>query len=195
MSNVVLSLDGRKEVHDRLRRDRAGRGSYDTVVPKFQRLVEKRGGKNYYMRGTFTHDNTDFTDDVLHMADLGFRELSMEPVVCAPSEPWALTEEDLPVLSGNMSASARRCSAGGGREPALPSTLHARLYGRALYPQAPCRLRRAGAEYLAVTPRGELYPCHQFVGEPRFCMGNVWQGVTDKALPGGVRGLYSRRPA
>ena len=98
MSNVVLSLDGRKEIHDHLRKDYAGRGSYDAIVPKFKRLVEKRGGKNYYMRGTFTHNNVDFTNDIFHMADLGFTELSMEPVVCAPTDPYALTEEDLPEL-------------------------------------------------------------------------------------------------
>ena len=98
MSNVVLSLDGRKEIHDHLRKDYAGHGSYDAIVPKFKRLVEKRGGQNYYMRGTFTHNNVDFTNDIFHMADLGFTELSMEPVVCAPTDPYALTEEDLPEL-------------------------------------------------------------------------------------------------
>ena len=96
--NVVLSLDGRKEVHDRLRRYLNGRGSYDDIVPKFQKLVKARGGRGYYMRGTYTHYNTDFTEDIFHMADLGFRELSMEPVVCAPGEEYALTEEDMPVL-------------------------------------------------------------------------------------------------
>ena len=98
MRNVVLSLDGRKEVHDRLRKNLAGLGSYDIIVPKFQEFVKKRGDKEYYMRGTFTHDNVDFTEDVFHMADLGFTELSMEPVVSPPGEPWALTEEDLPKL-------------------------------------------------------------------------------------------------
>ena len=92
MHNVVLSLDGRKEVHDRLRRTAGDKGSYDIIVPKFQKLVEARGGKGYYVRGTFTHNNVDFTEDILHMADLGFTELSMEPVVCAPGEPYALTE-------------------------------------------------------------------------------------------------------
>ena len=96
--NVVLSLDGRKEVHDRLRKTINGKGSYDTIVPKFQKFVKARGDKGYYVRGTFTHNNTDFTNDIFHMADLGFTELSMEPVVCAPGEEYALTEEDLPVL-------------------------------------------------------------------------------------------------
>ncbi|MGI5825629.1 MAG: thioether cross-link-forming SCIFF peptide maturase, partial [Bacillota bacterium] len=98
MHNVVLSLDGRKEVHDHLRKDYAGNGSYDKIVPKFQEFVKRRGGKNYYMRGTFTHNNVDFTEDIFHMADLGFRELSMEPVVCSPDDPYALTAEDLPKL-------------------------------------------------------------------------------------------------
>ena len=96
MSNVVLSLDGRKSVHDKFRVDYAGNGSYDKIVPKFKKLVEARGGKDYYMRGTFTHNNVDFLNDILHMADLGFTELSMEPVVCPPGDPYALTEEDLP---------------------------------------------------------------------------------------------------
>ena len=98
MHNVVLSLDGRKEVHDRLRRTINDEGSYDMIVPKFKKLVESRGGKDYYMRGTFTHNNVDFTEDIFHMADLGFTELSMEPVVCPPDDPFALTEEDLPKL-------------------------------------------------------------------------------------------------
>ena len=98
MSNVVLSLDGRREVHDHFRKDYAGNGSYDKIVPKFKRLVEAREGKNYYVRGTYTHNNTDFTNDILHMADLGFTELSMEPVVCPPGDPYALTEQDLPKL-------------------------------------------------------------------------------------------------
>ena len=98
MHNVVLSLDGRKEVHDRLRKTASGKGSYDIIVPKFQKLVESRGGKGYYVRGTFTHNNVESTKDLLHMADLGFTELSMEPVVCGPDEPYALTEEDKPIL-------------------------------------------------------------------------------------------------
>ena len=98
MSNVVLSLDGRKHINDHFRVDYKGKGSYDIIVPKFKRFVESRGGKNYYMRGTFTHNNTDFTNDIFHMADLGFTELSMEPVVCPPGDPYALTEADMPVI-------------------------------------------------------------------------------------------------
>ena len=109
MSNVVLSLDGRKEIHDATRVDYAGNGSYDRIVPKFQKLVAARGGKNYYMRGTFTHRNPDFTNDVFHMADLGFTELSMEPVVCAPDDPMALTPEDIETVKNNMKFSQRKC--------------------------------------------------------------------------------------
>ena len=98
MHNVVLSLDGRKEIHDNLRKTVNGKGSYDMIVPKFQHFIEKRGDRGYYMRGTFTHNNVDFTNDIFHMADLGFTELSMEPVVCKPDDPYALTEEDLPIL-------------------------------------------------------------------------------------------------
>ncbi len=106
--NVVLSLDGRKEVHDRFRKDYAGHGSYDAIVPKFQEFVKKRGDKNYYMRGTYTHYNTDFTNDIFHMADLGFTELSMEPVVTKPTDPSALTAEDLPILRSSTRSSPRR---------------------------------------------------------------------------------------
>lgn len=178
MHNVVLSLDGRKEVHDRLRRDYAGRGSYEQIVPKFQEFVRRRGGKNYYMRGTFTHNNIDFTEDIFHMADLGFRELSMEPVVCSPDDPYALTEDDLPKLFEQYEILAkemiRRRKNGNGF-----TFYHFMLD----LESGPCVYKRisgcgSGSEYLAVTPWGELFPCHQFVGEEQFSMGNVWDGIT-----------------
>ena len=182
MSNVVLSLDGRKEIHDHLRKDYAGRGSYDAIVPKFKRLVEKRGGKNYYMRGTFTHNNVDFTNDIFHMADLGFTELSMEPVVCAPTDPYALTEEDLPELFRQYELLAeemiRRKKAGNGYV----------FYHYMLdLKNGPCIYKRitgcgSGTEYMAVTPWGELFPCHQFVGDPKYSLGNIWDGVTNLAV-------------
>ena len=161
MSNVVLSLDGRKEINDATRVDYAGRGSYDRIVPRFQKLVKARGGKNYYMRGTFTHRNPDFTKDVFHMADLGFTELSMEPVVCAPDDPAALTPEDIEVVKAQYEI--------------LDLT------------GGPCVYKRisgcgSGTEYMAVTPWGDLYPCHQFVGEEKFKLGDVWHGVTNTAL-------------
>lgn len=194
MSNVVLSLDGRKEIHDHLRKDYAGRGSYDAIVPKFKRLVEKRGGKNYYMRGTFTHNNVDFTNDIFHMADLGFTELSMEPVVCAPTDPYALTEEDLPELFRQYELLAeemiRRKKAGNGFV----------FYHYMLdLKNGPCIYKRitgcgSGTEYMAVTPWGELFPCHQFVGDPKYSLGNIWDGVTNLAVQEEFRhcNAYSR---
>ena len=181
MHNVVLSLDGRREVHDALRRDYAGNGSYERIVPKFQKFVRRRG-MSYYIRGTFTHANTDFLNDILHMADLGFTELSMEPVVCPPGEPYALTEEDLPVLKEQYEKLAfemlRREREG------RPFTFYHYMIDLA---HGPCIYKRlsgcgSGSEYLAVTPWGDLYPCHQFVGDERFLMGNVWDGVTNTAL-------------
>ena len=180
MSNVVLSLDGRKEVNDHFRKDYAGNGSYDTIVPKFQRLVEKRGGKNYYVRGTFTHNNVDFTNDLFHMADLGFTELSMEPVVCPPGDPYALTDEDMPKIFEQYEILAKemikRKKAGNGFV----------FYHYMLdLKNGPCIYKRitgcgSGTEYMAVTPWGELYPCHQFVGDSKYSLGNVWDGVINK---------------
>ena len=182
MSNVVLSLDGRKEIHDRLRVDYAGRGSYDRIVPLFQKLVEARGGKDYYMRGTFTHANPDFTRDLFHMADLGFDQLSMEPVVCAPDDPAALTAEDLPIVLEQYELLAkemlRREREGRG------FTFYHYMLDLA---HGPCIYKRisgcgSGTEYMAVTPWGDLYPCHQFVGEDAYKLGDIWQGVTNTAV-------------
>lgn len=182
MSNVVLSLDGRPEIHDRLRVDYAGRGSYSIIVPKFRKLVEKRGGKNYYMRGTFTHANPDFTRDVFHMADLGFTELSMEPVVCAPDDPAALTPDDLEIVKREYETLAvemlRREREG------RPITFYHYMLDLT---GGPCVYKRisgcgSGTEYMAVTPSGDLYPCHQFVGEESYRLGDVWNGVTNDAV-------------
>lgn len=194
MSNVVLSLDGRKDVHDRFRVDYAGKGSYDKILPKFKKLVESRKGENYYMRGTFTHFNTDFTKDIFHMADLGFRELSMEPVVCSPDSPSALTEEDLPVLFEQYEILAkemiRRRKNGDGF-----TFYHYMLDLK----NGPCIYKRisgcgSGTEYMAVTPKGDLYPCHQFVGEEEYCLGNIWDGVKNTDVQDKFRlcNAYSR---
>ncbi len=182
MHNVVLSLDGRPEVHDRFRKDYAGHGSYDKIIDNFRRFVAARGDKSYYMRGTYTHYNTDFLNDILHMADLGFTELSMEPVVCPPGDPCALTEEDLPVLYRQYEELAkemiRREQAGRGFT----------FYHYMLDLEGgPCIYKRvsgcgSGTEYMAVTPWGELYPCHQFVGDEKYAMGDIWKGVTNTAL-------------
>ena len=182
MSNVVLSLDGRKEIHDRLRVDYAGNGSYDRIVPKFQKLVKARGGRNYYMRGTFTHANPDFTQDVLHMADLGFTELSMEPVVCDPSDPAALTPEDIEIVKQQYELLAEEMLR---RErEGHPLTFYHYMIDLT---GGPCIYKRisgcgSGTEYMAVTPWGDLYPCHQFVGEEAYRLGNIWDGVTNTAL-------------
>ena len=182
MHNVVLSLDGRKEIHDRLRVDYAGRGSYDRIVPKFQKLVESRGGKGYYMRGTFTHANPDFTKDVFHMADLGFTELSMEPVVCAPDDPAALTEEDLPIVLEQYEILAKEMLKR--EEEGRGFTFYHYMLDLT---HGPCIYKRisgcgSGTEYMAVTPWGDLYPCHQFVGEEAYRLGDIWQGVTNTAV-------------
>ncbi len=182
MHNVVLSLDGRKEIHDRLRVDYAGRGSYDRIVPKFQKLVESRGGKGYYMRGTFTHANPDFTKDVFHMADLGFTELSMEPVVCAPDNPAALTEEDLPIVLEQYEILAKEMLKR--EEEGRGFTFYHYMLDLT---RGPCIYKRisgcgSGTEYMAVTPWGDLYPCHQFVGEDAYKLGDIWNGVTNTAV-------------
>ena len=192
--NVVLSLDGRKEVNDHFRVDYTGKGSYDTIVPNFKKLVESRGGKGYYVRGTYTHNNVDFTNDIIHMADLGFTELSMEPVVCPPGDPYALTEEDLPklfeqyeILAGEMIKRKRE-----GR----PFTFYHYMLD---LKHGPCIYKRitgcgSGTEYMAVTPWGDLYPCHQFVGDEKYLLGNVFEGVHNTAVQDEFRtcNAYSR---
>jgi len=179
MSNVVLSLDGRKEIHDRCRVDYAGNGSWERIVPKFQRLVEKRNGKNYYMRGTFTHANPDFLEDIKVMLDLGFNELSMEPVVCAEDDPASLTKDDLPVVMRQYEELAKLMLER--RKAGKPFTFYHYMLDLT---GGPCIYKRisgcgSGTEYMAVTPWGDLYPCHQFVGEERFKLGDIWQGVTN----------------
>ena len=182
MSNVVLSLDGRKEVHDRFRVDYNGKGSWDKIVPKFQKLVEARGGKNYYMRGTFTHHNPDFLKDIQTMLDLGFDELSMEPVVCAAGDPSELTENDLPIVLEQYEKLAelmmKRDKQG------KPFTFYHYMIDLA---GGPCIYKRisgcgSGTEYMAVTPWGDLYPCHQFVGEEKFKLGDIWKGVSNTTI-------------
>ncbi len=194
MHNVVLSLDGRKEVHDRLRKNMAGEGSYDKIVPKFKKLVDSRGGEGYYVRGTFTHNNVDFTEDLFHMADLGFTELSMEPVVCDPSDPYALTEEDLPKLFEQYEILAKEMLRR--EKEGKPITFYHYMIDLA---HGPCIYKRisgcgSGTEYLAVTPWGELFPCHQFVGDPKYSMGDIWEGVINHEMREKFRkcNVYSR---
>lgn len=179
VSNVVLSLDGRKEIHDRLRVDYQGKGSYDTIVPKFQKFVEARGDKGYYMRGTFTHANPDFTKDVFHMADLGFTELSMEPVVGKPTDPSSLTLEDIEIVKEQYEILAKDMLRR--EQEGKPITFYHYMLDLT---SGPCIYKRisgcgSGTEYMAVTPWGDLYPCHQFVGEEEYKLGNIWDGVTN----------------
>lgn len=195
MCNVVLSLDGRKAVHDHFRVDYAGNGSYDKILPKFKNLVEKRGGKDYYMRGTFTHNNVDFTHDIFHMADLGFKELSMEPVVCPPDDPYALTKDDLPKLFEQYEILAkemvRRKKKGDG------FTFYHYMLDLT---NGPCIYKRitgcgSGTEYVAVTPWGDLYPCHQFVGDEKYRLGDIYDGITNTEIQDKFRhcNAYSRK--
>ena len=184
MSNVVLSLDGRKEIHDRFRVDYAGKGSFDKIVPKFQKLVEARGGKDYYMRGTFTHANPDFVNDIRTMLDLGFNELSMEPVVCAPDDPSALTDEDLEIVMKQYEELASLMLER--RRAGKPFTFYHYMIDLS---GGPCIFKRvsgcgSGTEYMAVTPWGDLYPCHQFVGDEKFKLGDIYKGVTNTDLQG-----------
>lgn len=194
MSNVVLSLDGRKEVHDRYRVDYLGRGSWDRIVPKFQKLVQARGGKNYYMRGTFTHANPDFLEDIKVMLDLGFDELSMEPVVCAPNDPSALNESDLEIVKKQYEELAELMKKR--RAEGRPFTFYHYMIDLS---GGPCIYKRisgcgSGTEYMAVTPWGDLYPCHQFVGDEKFKLGNIWEGVTNHEMQEEFRGcnVYAR---
>ncbi len=182
MSNVVLSLDGRREIHDRFRVDYNGEGSFDKIVPKFQKLVSARGGKEYYMRGTFTHANPDFLEDIKTMLDLGFTELSMEPVVCAPGDPAELTAEDLEIVKEQYEKLAALMLER--RREGRPFTFYHYMIDLT---GGPCIYKRisgcgSGTEYMAVTPWGDLYPCHQFVGDEKFCLGNIWDGVTNTAI-------------
>ena len=180
--NVVLSLDGRKEIHDRYRVDYAGNGSWEKIVPKFQKLVEARNGKGYYMRGTFTHANPDFLEDIKTMLDLGFTELSMEPVVCAPGDPAELTEADREIVKDQYEQLAmlmrQRDKEG------KPFTFYHYMID---LQGGPCIYKRisgcgSGTEYMAVTPWGDLYPCHQFVGDEKYLLGNIFDGVQNTAI-------------
>ena len=182
MANVVLSIDGRKEVHDYMRPTRNGKGSYDVILSKFQEFAKKRAGKSYYVRGTYTHNNLDFSQDVLHMADLGFDQISVEPVVSLPDEPYAIKEEDIPVLLEQYDILAKEM-------------IKRHKEGRGFnffhfmidLEGGPCVAKRlsgcgSGTEYMAVTPWGDLYPCHQFVGEDDFCIGNVFDGIKNQDI-------------
>ncbi len=178
MNNVVLSIDGRKEINDLMRPRRGGQGSYDIIVPKFQKVADSRNQDKYYVRGTFTRNNLDFSEDVIHLADLGFEQISVEPVVAEPTDDYSLREEDIPGLLEQYDKLAveviKRHKEG---KPFNFFHFMIDLEG------GPCVAKRlsgcgSGTEYLAVTPWGDLYPCHQFVGKDEFLMGNVFDGIT-----------------
>lgn len=177
MKNVVLSLDGRKEVHDEFRKTIGGKGSFDTVVPKFQEFVKSRGDKEYYMRGTFTANNLDFTNDIKTYLDLGFKRTSLEPVVGNTDSPYALKEEDLPLLFDQYEKLADMMI------ETIDNNDEFIFYHYMIdLENGPCAHKRlsgcgSGTEYMAVTPTGELYPCHQFVGNEDFILGNLDQGI------------------
>ena len=173
MHNVVLSLDGRKSINDDMRPTLNDKGSYDIIVPKFQKLIEKRKDKYYYVRGTFTRDNMDFSKDVLHFKDLGFDLTSVEPVVGDESNPYALREEDLPKILDEYEKLAVEYS-----KMRVNNEPFRFFHFMVDLSQGPCVIKRmtgcgAGNEYLAITPEGDIYPCHQFVGQEEFKMGNV----------------------
>ena len=178
MSNAVLSLDGRPQVNDRMRKTVNGKGSYEVIVPKFQKLVAGRGTKDYYLRGTFTHYNLDFAEDVMHMADLGFRNVSVEPVVGEETCGYALKDEDLPVVLEQYEKLAEKL-----KDRTDVNFFHFNVD----LAQGPCVIKRlrgcgAGCESVAVTPEGDIYPCHQFVGNPAYKIGSLSDGSFDMEL-------------
>ena len=179
MDNIVLSIDGRKEVHDHMRPFKNGKGSYDFILDKFKKVAESRNQQKYYVRGTFTHYNLDFVKDVLSLADEGFEQISVEPVVAGPEEPYAIREEDIPQICEGYDELAKEM---------LKRKKEGRGFNFFHYmidlSGGPCVYKRlsgcgSGTEYLAVTPWGDLYPCHQFVGEEEFCLGNVDDGIVN----------------
>lgn len=194
MDNVVLSLDGRKEINDKMRPFRNGKGSYDLIVPKFQKLADSRNQERYYIRGTFTRNNLDFSNDILHYADLGFKQMSIEPVVGEETDPYAIREEDLPQIFEEYDKLAKvmieREKEGKGF-----NFFHFMIDLEG----GPCIYKRlsgcgSGTEYLSVTPWGDLYPCHQFVGQDEFLMGNVDEGITKPEIADEFRScsVYSK---
>ena len=194
MSNVVLSIDGRKEVNDKVRKRVDGTGCYDSILPKFKRLVSKRGEKEYYVRGTFTKYNLDFSEDVFSLYNEGFDQISVEPVVCPPEVPYSLTEKELSQIFKEYEKLSERILDNENRGKKF-NFFHFMIDLEG----GPCIAKRlsgcgSGTEYLAVTPWGDLYPCHQFVGDEDFLMGNVDDGITKPEIADEFRccNVYSK---
>ena len=194
MSNVVLSLDGRKEVNDSNRPFRNGLGSYDIIVPKYKEFVEKRGDRDYFVRGTFTRKNLDFSQDIIHFADLGFKQMSIEPVVGAEEEEYSLKREDLPKIFEEYDSLSKEFISR--QKQGNPFNFFHFMID---LEQGPCVSKRlsgcgSGTEYLSVVPNGDLYPCHQFAGEKDFLMGNVFEGIKRKDIQDEFRNVnvYSK---
>jgi uncharacterized protein len=190
MSNAVLSLDGRPDVNDHMRRTANDRGSYEVILPKFQKLVKGRGKKDYYLRGTFTRHNMDFAADVIHMAEQGFRNVSVEPVVGSEDSDYTFREEDLPKIMAEYERLA---------EELLHRDDVNFFHFNVDLSQGPCVIKRmrgcgAGCEYVAITPDGEIYPCHQFVGNEDYRLGSLHDNSFDMELSRRFAGLniYTR---
>lgn len=195
MSNVVLSLDGRPEINDNMRKTKNGKGTYDLIIDKFRKFADSRDQQDYYMRGTYTKYNRDFAKDIIYMADMGFKELSMEPVVCSPDMPYALTQDDMDILKENYDILAREMI------KRYREGMGFNFYHYTIdFTGGPCISKRisgcgVGTEYLAITPEGDIYPCHQFVGDNKYIMGNLDEGITGMDILSEFEGcnVYSRK--
>lgn len=182
MSNVVLSIDGRKNINDRIRKRLDGSGCYDKIIPAFKKLVNSRGDKEYYVRGTFTRYNLDFSEDVMHLYECGFDQISVEPVVSDPNEKYSLTEDHLPQIFEEYDSLARKIiteKENGGWFNFFHFMMDLN--------DGPCAIKRlrgcgSGNEYVAITPEGDIYPCHQFVGIEKFKMGNLYENSFDENM-------------
>ncbi len=182
MGNLVLSIDGRRKIHDKMRPRRGGQGSYDEILPKFLKAAESRDQTNYYVRGTYTRNNLDFSEDVKHLAELGFEQISVEPVVAPPDKDYAIRPEDVSKLCEQYDILAKYMQ--NRKKEGKPFNFFHFMIDLT---GGPCVAKRlsgcgSGTEYLAVAPNGDLYPCHQFVGLDDFLMGNVATGVTNTAM-------------
>lgn len=190
MDNVVLSIDGRKETNDRMRKTINGKGSYDLIIDNFKKFINKRGSKDYFIRGTYTSYNLDFSEDVKHMRESGFDKISVEPVTAKPEEKYALKDEHVDILKKEYEKLTEYFIKSNKTKDKKFQFFHFNID----LESGPCIYKRsmgcgAGTEYVAVTPKGELYPCHQFVGQEQFIIGSVDEGITNHAVTDKFKGL------